>query len=103
VIQRAELVVSMRLHALIFATGQGVPSVGVVYDPKVRAYMDYLGEHQYLDLSDVSGDALISLVRKSLDRLHAPDVARLCRLARENQAAAASLLELPMPANEENA
>ncbi len=103
VIQRAKLVVSMRLHALIFATGQGVPSVGVVYDPKVRAYMDYLGEHQYLDLSEVSGDALISLVRKSLDRLHAPDVARLCRLARENQAAAASLLELPMPANEENA
>ncbi|MBO6055129.1 MAG: polysaccharide pyruvyl transferase CsaB, partial [Oscillospiraceae bacterium] len=103
VIQRAEVVVSMRLHALIFATGQGVPVVGVVYDPKVRAYMDYLGEHQYLDLSDVSEEALISLVRTSLARINPPDATGLCRLARENLTAAASLLGLPMPSAEENA
>lgn len=33
-LSRMEIVVSMRLHALIFAAGQGIPLAGVVYDPQ---------------------------------------------------------------------
>ena len=34
---RMQAVVSMRLHALVFSAGQGVPLVGVVYDQKKSA------------------------------------------------------------------
>jgi polysaccharide pyruvyl transferase WcaK-like protein len=33
---QVDLVVGMRLHALIMAVSMGVPAVGVVYDPKVQ-------------------------------------------------------------------
>ena len=44
ILSRMKAVVSMRLHGLIFAAGQGVPLVGVVYDPKVRAFLRYIGQ-----------------------------------------------------------
>lgn len=48
---RCQLVVGMRLHALIFAVGAGVPCVPVVYDPKVSAFAGDVG----LDISSTIG------------------------------------------------
>ena len=38
----ARLVLSMRLHALIFAARAGTPSLGIDIDPKLRAFLDTL-------------------------------------------------------------
>lgn len=40
-------VLSTRLHALIFAAGAGVPHVGLVYDPKVRGFLEDSGGHAF--------------------------------------------------------
>ena len=39
----ADLVVSMRLHGCIIATNQGIPWIGIAYDPKVSSYAKSCG------------------------------------------------------------
>ena len=56
----------MRLHALIFAAGRGVPLVGTVYDPKVSGFLEYIGQKHFLDFSAVTGEALCHLLDAAL-------------------------------------
>lgn len=43
VIGHMDMVVGMRLHALIMAAAMGVPAVGIAYDPKVRLFSESVG------------------------------------------------------------
>ena len=91
---RMQVVVSMRLHALIFAAGQGIPLVGVVYDPKVSGFLDYLDQKRYLDLCAVTTEKLKDLIAEALQV--GPDAysaRRLRKLAEENEIAARELIE----------
>ncbi len=65
-LSRMHLVVSMRLHGLIFAAGQGVPLVGVVYDPKVSSFLSYVGQHLFLELPQLTLDNLSEAISKAL-------------------------------------
>ena len=89
ILSRMKAVVSMRLHGLIFAAGRGVPLVGVVYDPKVRAFLRYIGQDRYVDLEDVTAERLCALVRSALasadGESQARAVARLRDLDRVNR------------------
>ena len=94
---RMRVVVSMRLHALIFAAAAGTPVVGAVYDPKVQAFLEYLGQGRYMPLESVTAPALLEAVRgamrDALEDGHAGRVEQLRLLAAENEAAARTLLE----------
>lgn len=92
--RRMQVVTSMRLHALIFAAGQGVPLVGVVYDPKVSGFLDYLNQRRYLNLDDVTVERLVQLNEAALHQgTDDGSALRLRKLAEENEAAAAELLK----------
>lgn len=43
ILSKMQLIVAMRLHALVFGAGQGVPVIGIAYDDKVDGFMDYIG------------------------------------------------------------
>ena len=81
--------VSMRLHGLIFAAGRGTPLVGVVYDPKVRSFLRYIGQDRALDLSEVTEERLVAAVREarasSSPEAQRAAVARLQTLEMENR------------------
>ena len=82
VISRMSAVLSMRLHALIFAASQSVPVAGISYDPKVRAFLDYIGqdncegfdsvtEERLREMIDFAAAAESSALREATERIKA--------------------------------
>lgn len=59
-----ELMLSIRLHALIFAGVMGVPMVGVSYDPKIDRFLDSIGEKPAGDLSGITVEELMTEMRR---------------------------------------
>ncbi|MDY4219338.1 MAG: polysaccharide pyruvyl transferase CsaB [Candidatus Faecousia sp.] len=84
--RQMKMVVSMRLHALIFASGQGVPVVGVAYDPKVTGFMDYLGQENYVSLEEATDGTLCDCIDSAATSEAAEQeiVGRLRQLAGRN-------------------
>ena len=62
VLSRMTTVVSMRLHGLIFAAGQGVPLIGIAYDPKVTAFLDYVEQNNYMQFEALNAKDLSDLI-----------------------------------------
>lgn len=63
IVGRMSVVIGMRLHALMFAASQAVPSVAISYDPKVTAFASASpGRLPVLDISAIAPDELVSLV-----------------------------------------
>ena len=91
----AKIVIAMRLHALIFSSGVGTPIVGVSYDPKVRAFMQYLENPACLDLDAFTAEELIDHASRELSKSSAyrQTAEKLRALAEENKLAAKRLLE----------
>ena len=92
---RMEAVVSVRLHALIFAAGQEVPLAGVVYDPKVKGFLDYIGQKNYVNLNDLTADGLISMLDVALSgaSVDPQTIGRMRALAEKNTEYARKALE----------
>ena len=66
---RMQVVVSMRLHALVFAAGQGVPLVGVVYDQKISSFLSYIGQDLYCDLGAATLETLAAYLDAACARV----------------------------------
>ncbi len=97
-LSRMELVVSMRLHALIFAAGQGIPLAGVVYDPKVSAFLRYIGQENFTDLEALTPEGLRAMIDQAAaqagdKQAQAEAVRRLQALEQGNVDVAKRLLE----------
>ncbi len=95
---RMSVVVSMRLHGLIFSSLSGAPLVGVSYDPKIGSYLRYLGYGDYTELGELQEDWLDQAIRQAAEQLPQREAlkaqtARLCQIERENIAAVQRLLD----------
>ena len=95
---RMDVVLSMRLHALVFAAGHGVPLIGAVYDPKVSSFLDAAGQDLYAPLDQLTAPVLRSFLDQAVarcqDRQLLSDRAhQLLDLERNNILCAHALLE----------
>ncbi len=92
---RMEAVVSMRLHALIFAAGQGIPLAGVVYDPKVSAFLRYIGQERFCDLDALTEEILCEMVDRCVAQPVSPEaVKRLQDMEQQNVEVARKLIAM---------
>lgn len=63
---RMRAVLSIRLHPLIFAASQGIPAAGIVYDPKVKGFLEDLGSRAYCTIDELSAERLRALLDEVL-------------------------------------
>ncbi|WP_196594872.1 polysaccharide pyruvyl transferase CsaB [Pectinatus sottacetonis] len=54
-----DILISIRLHALIFAGVMGIPMLGISYDPKVDRFLHSIGENAVAGLDDITTDTVL--------------------------------------------
>ena len=92
-----DLMIAIRLHALIFAGVMGVPMIGISYDPKIDRFLSSIGEQPVGNLRDVTADELMAEIRRKWNdkqtfrRNNADLLVRLRDLAARNAGLALNL------------
>lgn len=99
IIKRLQLVLGMRLHALIYAVSLSVPSIGLIYDPKVQGFLEYVDQPSAGNVTELELEKLKVLIdevwgnRTEITRQLAAGNAVMRRKAFENAEIAVRLLE----------
>ncbi len=63
-VEKMSFVLGMRLHMLIYAGAAGVPAIGLSYDPKVDAFLEYADQIPAINASNFDSSALLSLAER---------------------------------------
>lgn len=99
-LERVSFVIGMRLHMIIYASRAGIPAIGLSYDPKVKAFVEYAEQYACFDANAVSeheiADAAAALVprRDEISRRVAARARQLAMLADGDAETAVSLARL---------
>ena len=64
-----DVLIGVRLHALIFAGLMGVPLLGISYDPKIERFLNSIGEKILGTMSDVTAEKIFN---ETLSKLNEP-------------------------------
>ncbi len=90
---KMELVMAMRLHALVFACAQETRVAAISYDPKVSGFMDYLGSENCVPLEAATEEALRQMLDQAMSSgSFASQTEKLKELAQINGTLAGQLL-----------
>ena len=66
ILQRAEFILAMRLHTIIYAIKTATPILGLIYDPKVKSIMDDINLFYYSDVKEINLTQLKDFVKRIL-------------------------------------
>jgi L-malate glycosyltransferase len=62
IIRQMDIMIAMRLHALIFAAYMNVPILGISYQPKVEGFLEYVNQPSVGHVKDITFDIMRSKV-----------------------------------------
>ena len=102
IVGNMDLLIGVRLHALIFAGVMGVPMIGLSYDPKIDRFLQSIGEKAVGNLEGITVEALMQQVRgkwndkTSCRKLNADLLAGLRTAASHNAELALDLIGQPL-------
>ncbi|CVK19481.1 MULTISPECIES: polysaccharide pyruvyl transferase CsaB [Sporomusa] len=71
-----DLLIGIRLHALIFAAVMHVPMAGISYDPKIDRFLETIGERHVGTLKTVTTDSLMARILQLWDERKHPNKQR---------------------------
>jgi polysaccharide pyruvyl transferase WcaK-like protein len=86
------LVLSQRLHALIFALSQHVPAVGITYDIKVQSFLEYAEKPYFVSFDDCTVSELLQQTERAVADTSNDGVQHICARERLNVDFARALL-----------
>lgn len=66
-IEAMDVLVGVRLHALIFSAVSETPMVGISYDPKIDAFLDSIQETSVCNVQDIDVDGVVKAVENHLE------------------------------------
>ncbi len=61
-----DVCVGMRLHTLVYAAAGAVPLIGLVYDPKISGFMDYLHQSAYIPVEKTEFKKLAAMLDNTM-------------------------------------
>ena len=87
ILARMKTVVGIRLHSLMFSAGQGVPVIGLSYDPKVDGFLNFIGSRTCIPLAETTREKLCPLIDECVSGALDLRVRRMAELltARESE------------------
>ncbi|MDT8903933.1 polysaccharide pyruvyl transferase CsaB [Anaeroselena agilis] len=82
-----DMLIGIRLHALIFAAVMHVPLIGISYDPKIDRFLETVGDKPVGTLQNFTADALLAKVRALWPEIRHPSRERAARIGELRQKA----------------
>ena len=67
IMSKMKICIGMRLHTLIYSAVSMVPLVGLVYDPKINGFLDYIGIDNYLSVENLNIEDFKKAIDKSFE------------------------------------
>jgi len=74
IIRKMDIMIAMRLHALIFAAYMNVPILGISYQPKVEGFLEYVNQPSVGNAKDITFDSMrpkVDLILQNRDNIKA--------------------------------
>ena len=99
IVSACECVIAMRLHSLIYALTCAVPAIGLVYDPKVEGFLQYIGNDNIYGADSIDIDGIVGCINTIMENKESitNDILQkrriLCQRAERNAIIAKQLLE----------
>ena len=85
ILARMKAVVGIRLHSLMFSAGQGVPVIGLSYDPKVDGFLEFIGSRTCIPLSEATREKICPLIDECVSGALDARVQRMAKLLTERE------------------
>jgi polysaccharide pyruvyl transferase CsaB len=76
-----DMLIGIRLHALIFAAVMHVPLTGISYDPKIDRFLETLGDRHVGTLNTVTSEGLLAKIRTLWPEIRHPNKKREERIS----------------------